>query len=140
MQIEIVPLQKCHLEEVIDILQLISEFKPLKSEYDKIWECFITNNDNYGVVALDNFGKVIGYGSLLLNHKIRGGIMGHIEDIVVHKDFHSNGIGKLIINALYEIGKKNKCYKLSLSCKKENFNFYRKCNYFETGITVTNFL
>ena len=87
MQIEIVPLQKCHIEEVIDILQLISEFKPPKSEYDKIWQCFIDHPENYGLVALDQFGKVIGYGSLLLNYKIRGGIMGHIEDIAVHKNF-----------------------------------------------------
>ena len=140
MPIEIVPLQKGHIEEVIDILQLISKFNPPKSKYDKIWECYVDHRDNYGVVALDHFGKVVGYGSLLLNYKIRGGIMGHIEDIAVHKDFQNNGIGKLIINALYEIGKKNQCYKLSLSCKKENLNFYKKYNYFETGITVTNFL
>ena len=36
---------------------------------------------------------VVGYGSIFIQINIRGGKIGHIEDITVHPDFRKKGIG-----------------------------------------------
>ena len=95
-------INKSDMLEVIELLQSMSEFKPSKEECSEIWVKFDNQPNVYALVALQN-DKIIGYGSILIETKIRGGRMGHIEDIVSHKDFRKNGIGKAIVDGLFEI-------------------------------------
>ena len=68
---------------VIELLQSMSEFKPSKSEYLLIWNSFHQQSNVHSLVAvIDN--QIVGYGSIIIETKIRGGKMGHIEDIVSH--------------------------------------------------------
>ena len=139
MKIKVIPVSKEHMTEVVDILQLISEFKPKNSDYEDIFKEFLEHTDNYGFVAVDNVQKVLGFGSILIEYKIRGGVMGHIEDVAIHNQYQNKGIGKLIIDKLVEIGKNKNCYKINLSCKKKNIIFYQKCDFLESGSTMTRF-
>ena len=125
---------------VIEILQSISDYRPNEKDYDQIWDEFQSQRNNFGLVALDEKIDVVGYGSILIERKIRGGKMGHIEDIAVHPDFRKKGIGKLLINALYQIAQEEKCYKVSLVCKEHNLSFYQKCDFVIDGISVSKFL
>ena len=140
MKTNIIPIEKKHMNEVINILQSISEFKPSLDEYNKIWDKFNQIPNNFGIIALNQNHKVVGYGSIILEYKIRGGIMGHIEDIAVHKDFYKMGIGKKIINYLLDFAKENNCYKVSLSSQEHNIDFYKKLSLYKTGYTLTKFL
>ena len=139
MKIKVIPVSKEHMTEVVDILQLISEFKPKNLYYEDIFKEFLEHTDNYGFVAVDNVQKVLGFGSILIEYKIRGGVMGHIEDVAIHNQYQNKGIGKLIMDKLVEIGKNKNCYKINLSCKKKNINFYQKCEFLESGSTMTRF-
>ena len=118
----------------------------LKKEFPNLSKSDIANaidsisNVIINSIALDEKVEVVGYGSILIERKIRGGKMGHIEDIAVHPDFCKNGIGKLLINALYEISQKEKCYKVSLACKEHNLSFYQKCDFLIDGISLSKFL
>lgn len=140
MNINIIPISMKHMSDVIDILQLISEFKPKKLFHENIYKEFIKHTDNYGLVAVDENEKVLGYGSILFEYKIRGGIIGHIEDIAVHHQYQKRGVGNLILNKLIEMGKNKECYKITLSCKKKNILFYEKCNFSEGGLTMKKFI
>ena len=59
--------------------------------------------------------------------------MGHIEDIVSHSLFREKGIGKAVVDALFNIAKENGCYKVALQCKEHIVGFYKKCGYEVTG-------
>ena len=125
---------------VIEILQSISDYRPDEKDYDQIWDEFQSQTNYFGLVVLDEKVDVVGYGSIFIERKIRGGKMAHIEDIAVHPDFCKKGIGKLLINALYQIAQEEKCYKVSLVCKEHNLSFYQKCDLMMDGISLSKFL
>jgi len=137
--IDILPVNRNHLAEIINVLQSISKYKPSNNQYLNIWENFSRQQNYFGLVAIHN-EKVVGYGSIFFVRKIRGGNVGHIEDIAVHQDFRKKGIGKLLINALYQIAQEKKCYKVSLNCKEHNLSFYQKCDFVIDGISLSRFL
>ena len=128
------------MKAVIEILQATSDNRPDEKDYDQIWDEFQSQTNNFGLVAIDEKVDVVGYGSIFIERKILGGKMGHIEDIAVHPDFRKKGIGTLLINALYQISLEEKCYKVSLACKKHNLSFYQKCDFVIDGISLSNFL
>ncbi len=120
--------------EIIEMLNSLSNSisgceNGLKISFDNFID-YLKKNENHKVYVLyDNeINKVIGMGTLLLEKKIihNFGTVGHIEDIVVHKDYQNQGHGKRILrNIIYE-AKKEKCYKVILNCKEELEEFYKK--------------
>ena len=80
--------------------------------------------------------KLIGFGSLNFEMKLKKGLMAYLEDIVVHKEFRGKKIGKLIVDHLVEIAKKENCYKIKLDCKKEKILFYEKLGFKENGFSM----
>ena len=140
MNVSLVKVKKKHMTAVIEILQSISDYRPDEKDYEKIWNEFQSQTNYFGLVALDEKLDVVGYGSIFIERNIRGGKMGHIEDISVHPDFRKKGIGKLLINALYQISQKEKCYKVTLACKEHNLSFYKKCDFVIGGISLNKLL
>ena len=126
------------MESVIELLQSLSKFKPKKSDYLTIWNDFSKQSNIHSLVLL-NDKKVVGYGSIIIETKIRGGKMGHIEDIVIHPHYRKMGLGKLLLNALFDIAKEKNCYKTALQCKENNLNFYTKCGYVLSGSIMQKF-
>ena len=133
------PLQQKHMEQVILLLQDMSVYLPPKDSCDDIWKTFINQPNVHSVVATVN-EEVVGYGAAVIETKIRGGKMGHIEDIVSHPNKRNMGIGKMVVNALYEIAKTNQCYKDSLQCQQHNIPFYEKCEYKLSGTAMQRFI
>lgn len=124
---------------VIDLLQSLSKFKPAPSKYSLIWDRFNRQSNTHSLVAIIK-NEIVGYGSIIIEAKIRGGKVGHIEDIVSHKKYRNQGIGKKVLNALYKIAKKNNCYKIILQCKEKNLDFYQNNHYEENGISMQRFI
>jgi glucosamine-phosphate N-acetyltransferase len=62
--------------------------------------------------------------------------VGHIEDIIVDKEFRGNGYGKYIINYLIKYAKNNNCYKIILNTDEKNLKFYQKCGFKKTNIEM----
>ena len=85
------------------------------SKIGTIVVCYIPNIDI----------KIIGSGTIIYEPKIihGGKSVGHIEDIIVDKNYRDKGIGKYILNMLVELAK-NKCYKVILDCKEDLLDFY----------------
>ena len=132
-------IQKNDIAAVFELLKSISDFAPQKNEHDKIWDKFCNQKNVFSLVAVFG-GKIIGYGSIIIEIKVRGGKMGHIEDIVTDPNLRKKGVGKLIIDNLFHIAKREGCYKLALQCSQDNESFYTKCGFERSGITMQRFI
>ena len=69
---------------------------------NKCWDNFINNTSSNSIVGVYK-DKIIAYGSIVIENKIRGEKAGHIEDIVVDKSVRGNNIGIKLIEKLIEI-------------------------------------
>ncbi|QWD04226.1 GNAT family N-acetyltransferase [Polynucleobacter paneuropaeus] len=140
MKISIKSLEKIDMPQVISLLKKnLSNFSPSISEYDDIWSRYSTQENVYSVVALLG-DAIVGYGTVVIEEKIRGGAIAHIEDICTSSDFRHCGVGSSIMDKLLEIAKQHKCYKLVLSCKKDNLGFYSHNGYKQDGISMSQFI
>ncbi len=127
------------IEQVVNILQGLSKFEPDFKNYEAIAKSFIEKSNIHALVALFD-GVIVGYGSIIIEEKVRGGKAGHIEDIVSHADYRQKGIGKKIVDSLIQIAKSHGCYKVLLQSQKHNINFYKKSGFEESGISMQIFL
>lgn len=135
LKIDIRPATERDIGKIIELLQSLSEFKPSHDEYPNLWRNFAAQNNVYALVATIQ-EELVGYGSLVIETKIRGGKAGHIEDIVTHPNHQKSGVGRLIVNSLCELAQANGCYKASLQCREHNIKFYEKCLFVENGSTM----
>ena len=89
----------------------------------------IKNQNGYIYVIEDN-NTIIATGKLLVEYKIHNNFksMGHIEDVVVDKNYRGKNIGKLLIYKLIDKAKDLNCYKIIANCNENNIKFYEKCN------------
>ena len=97
---------------------------------NKIFDKIENNPDQIIVVALIE-GKVVGAATLLLESKFihNGGIVGHIEDVVVDRNYQGQKIGEKIIKYLLEFAKTKGCYKTILDCVDDVKPFYEKLGF-----------
>ncbi|KAL0215882.1 hypothetical protein P9112_008066 [Eukaryota sp. TZLM1-RC] len=86
--------------------------------------------------------KVVATASLhIIQHFIRScGQTGHIEDVVVSKDYRGGRLGLKLIKHLVALAKSLGAYKVMLDCKKENVGFYEKCSMKDSGVQMTKYL
>src|SRR5947207_3011814 len=61
--------------------------------------------------------RVVGTATLLIERKFihHGGLVGHIEDVAVHKDYQRQGIGTSLVKHITEEARKLGCYKVILN-------------------------
>ena len=91
----------------------------------------IKQNPNHIIhVAIDN-KKIVGSTTLLIEQKFihNGGLVGHIEDVVVRKDYEGKGIGIKLVTSLLERAKEKNCYKTILDCKDDVKQFYERIGF-----------
>jgi len=112
----------------LDSLKQASNIEKTKAE--KIFEKINSNPDHIIAVA-EMYGKIVGSTTLLIESKFihDGGLVGHIEDVVVNKEFQGQKIGEKIMNFLIEISKKRGCYKTILDCTEDVKPFYEKLGF-----------
>ena len=130
--LETVPMSRRYLEEVVALLQEVSVFEPAPETFEDIWARFSSQLNYFSIVIL-SAGRVVGFGALLVEHKIRGGKMGHIEDVVSSPEVRGLGVGRLLISELVKIASAQECYKVALHCQKHNVGFYEKCGFKSNG-------
>jgi glucosamine-phosphate N-acetyltransferase len=91
----------------------------------------IKSNPNHLVFVVILDDKVVGSTTLLIEPKFihQGGKVGHIEDVVISKEFQGSGIGEKLINFVLDYSKKNDCYKTILDCSDDVKPFYEKIGF-----------
>ena len=91
----------------------------------------INQNPDHTIFVAYYQGRVIGSTTLIIEQKFihGGGKVGHIEDVVVSKEFQSKGIGVIIIKAVLEYARSQGCYKTILDCDDSVRPFYEKLGF-----------
>lgn len=91
----------------------------------------INQNPDHIIVVADLGGKIVGASTLLLETKFihSGGIVGHIEDVVVDKNYQGKKIGEKIIRHLLDYARKRGCYKTILDCADNVKPFYENIGF-----------
>lgn len=137
-----VSFRKIKKSDLNDVFVLLNQLKKIDISHlnlDHSWDKFIQNNSSNSIVGMiDN--KIIAYGSIIIENKIRGEVAGHIEDIVVDTEVRGKMIGVKLINELIEIGKKNNCYRITLFCKENLINFYSRSGFNVNSISMKRYL
>lgn len=112
----------------LDSLRKASDIDKNKAE--EIFEK-IDSNPDYLIAVAEIDGKIVGSTTLLIEQKFihKGGLVGHIEDVVVDKNFQGQKIGEKIMKYLLEIAKNQGCYKTILDCTDDVKPFYEKLGF-----------
>ena len=137
-----VSFRKIKKSDLNDVFVLLNQLKKIDISHinlDHSWDKFIQNNSSNSIVGIiDN--KIIAYGSIIIENKIRGEVAGHIEDIVVDTEVRGKMIGVKLINELIEIGKNNNCYRITLFCKENLINFYSRSGFKVNSVSMKRYL
>ena len=132
-------IQKNDLNEVFVLLNQLKQMDISAINLDKAWDNFINNTSSNSVVGLFN-DKIIAYGSLVVENKVRGEVAGHIEDIVVDSDVRGKMIGVALIKELIKIANEKDCYRITLFCKENLVNFYARNGFEVNNVVMKKYL
>lgn len=84
--------------------------------------------------------RVVGTATLLVEKKFiqRGGLVGHIEDLAVHKDHQRKGIGTALVKHLTAEAKKLGCCRIVLDCCENVVPFFERlgCRRQDVGLRL----
>ena len=109
-----------------DPTEILKDIKQNATWDKKGW----TQRNHLIFVAIDD-KKIVGSTTLFIEQKFihDGGLVGHIEDVVVRKDYEGQGIGMKLVSFLLDVAKQRKCYKTILNCEDSLKPFYEKIGF-----------
>lgn len=114
--------------ESLDSLRMASDLTQEKTK-----EIFkkIKSNANHKIFVAQLGDKIVGSTTIIIEPKFihKGGLVGHIEDVVVSKDIQGTGIGEKLIHASLDYAKNQGCYKTILDCSDDVKQFYEKIGF-----------
>ena len=132
-------IEKNDLEQVFILLNQLKEIDISNIDKNKAWIDFNKNSSSNSIVGLiDN--KIVAYGSVVVENKIRGEVAGHIEDIVVDTSVRGKMIGVALIKKLIEVAKNKNCYRITLFCKESLINFYSRNGFEVNNVVMKKYL
>lgn len=120
--------------------ELLNELTPVGEYNYELFVKYFNGIDNTYVIEKNNL--IIATGKILIEQKLHNNFskMGHIEDIVVKREYRKLGFGKYLIKKLVKIGNENNCYKIVLNCNDINKKFYLDCDFICKGIEMCIYL
>jgi glucosamine-phosphate N-acetyltransferase len=91
----------------------------------------ILDDENHIIHVAEMDRMIVGSTTLLIEQKFihKGGLVGHIEDVVVKKEFQGQDIGMKLVKSLLDVAKQKNCYKTILNCKDNLKPYYAKMGF-----------
>ena len=129
-------------EDLADVFLLLNQLKEKDIntiDSETAWKNFKSNSSSNSIVGIYN-DRVVAYGSIVIENKIRGDIAGHVEDIVVDDSMRSKLVGVKLINKLINIGSEKGCYRITLFCEEKLIKFYERTGFKVNNIMMKKFL
>ena len=129
-------------EDINDVFILLNQLKKIDLENidrKKAWNDFNSNTSSNSIVGIYN-NRIVAYGSVVIENKIRGEVAGHIEDIVVDSEVRGKMVGVSLIKELIEISRKKGCYRITLFCNEKLINFYSRNGFKVNNVVMKKYL
>ena len=127
------------LDDVFILLNQLKEKDIDSLDKDVSWKNFTSNTGANSIVGLYE-NKIVAYGSIVIENKIRGDIAGHIEDIVVDTTVRGKMVGVKLVKELVKIGKSKGCYRITLFCDEKLIKFYERNGFKVNNVMMKCFL
>ena len=131
--------EETDMEEVSSLLNQLKKIDLNKIDYKEAWSNFISNAGSNSIVGVYD-KKIVAYGSIVVENKIRGEVAGHIEDIVVDTSVRGKMLGVKLVKELVEIGKNLGCYRITLFCDKKLIKFYERNGFKVNNVIMKKYL
>jgi len=131
-----------YYKDYLTLLEQLTIVEKEKINYEQ-FRNFVDNlSNNHIIIVIEDNNKIIGTGTLLIENKVihNMGLVGHIEDIVIHNNYRKQGLGKKIIDELINISIQSNCYKSILDCNEKNVNFYQNSGFIQKEIQMVKYL
>jgi len=113
---------------------------PTPESHNLIADSYFKQDWVYSVVAevgeYPTQMRTVGFASVSFEMKIRGGIIGHIEDVVVDREWRRAGVGGALVEALKEEGRNRGAYQIYLECSPRNTHFYESHGFIHSGVSM----
>ena len=138
-EIKFRPIIESDMSEVSILLNQLKKMDVKSIDYKKAWNNFSSNSSSNSIVGIHE-KKIVAYGSIVIENKIRGQVAGHIEDIVVDRDLAGKMLGVKLVKKLIEIGKSKNCYRITLFCDEKLISFYERSGFKVNNIMMKKFL
>lgn len=128
-----------------DYILLLSELSLVEDVYFMEFKPIIEGmkNDDYHIWVIEDTSteKIIASGTLHVEQKIIRGLakVGHIEDVVVKREYRGQGLGKYLVKHLIDMAKFYECYKVVLDCDIGLVHFYEKCGLEKRDIQMSKY-
>ena len=132
-------IKKDDLDEVYILLNQLSKKDISSIDKDSSWRNFISNTSSNSIVGIYE-NRIVAYGSIVIENKIRGHIAGHIEDIVVDSSVRGKMVGVKLVKELISIGKSKSCYRITLFCDEELIKFYERNGFKVDNVIMKKYL
>lgn len=137
------PIVLCDIDQsYIELLSQLTTVDICVIDKERIQRYFDTLQDHNQIFVIEdiNAKRIIGTGKVFIEEKIihNFGKVGHIEDIVIDKQYRGLNLGKAIVEQLtdYCLVTHN-CYKCILNCSIDNQRFYERCEYRPNGVEMS---
>ena len=124
----------------LDLLSQLTEVGNVS--FDEFKFFYENLNKNHLVLVIEKDNKIVSTGTLLIENKLIHNCkkVGHIEDIVTHKEYRGQKLASKLISSLKNTAQQNGCYKVILNCSEKNKNFYvKKCDFTEKGLCMSEY-
>jgi ribosomal protein S18 acetylase RimI-like enzyme len=122
--------------------ELISTFRPTEFTLEQ-FSCFVDNlDDKHQIWILESESQLLATATVMYETKLifNVSVTAHVEDVCVHPDFRSNGLGSRIIDKIYQEAEARGCRKLTLVTGSETSEFYIKNGYEIRGVQMSRLL
>ena len=119
------------------LIELYSQLSVCETIQSNMFIEFLKRTNAY--LYVDGQMNILGAITALYERKMihNGGIICHIEDLVVHKDHRNKGIGTKLINTIFEKAKSHNCYKIILNCTEDLKSYYEKHGFENKNIQMS---
>ena len=132
-------IERKDLDQVFLLLNQLKNMDTSIVDKDKAWSDFVNNTSSNSVIGIYN-DKIVAYGSVVVENKVRGEVAGHIEDIVVDSEVRGKMIGVSLIKELIKVAKNKGCYRITLFCKETLVNFYARNGFEVNNVVMKKYL
>ena len=123
------------MDAVYDLLNQLKFVETSQVDKELAWKEYNTEG-----LVLEDKGKVVGYGALVVESKIRGYKSAQIEDVVIDESYRGLGWGELLIEKLCQRAEELNVYRISLFCNKNLVPFYNKNGFEINNVVMKKFL
>jgi glucosamine-phosphate N-acetyltransferase len=117
-------------------IQILSQLTEIGNiTYEDFSNILCKINSEIWVFEDTQSNKIVASASIFLEQKIihNGGIVAHLEDVVVDEAYRGKQLGQKLIANIIEKARESGAYKIIANCKPELLSFYSKNGFEKKG-------